>query len=64
MEHFIGQLTDQQRIKLIEFLESMTSDNWKIKTDLSKFAGSIDQDDLELMKQAIADGCEKIDTIL
>jgi len=42
----------------------MTSDNWKIKTDLSKFAGSIDQDDLELMKQAIADGCEKIDTIL
>jgi len=33
----------------------------KAKKDLLQFAGSIDQDDLELMEQAIADGCEKID---
>ncbi len=62
IEHFIGQLSDHQRIKLLEFLESMTSRKKKTKTDLSKFAGSIDKNDLELMETAIADGCEKIDT--
>lgn len=61
IEHFIGQLSDYQRIKLLEFLESMTSRKKKTKTDLSKFAGSIDQNDLELMETAIAEGCEKID---
>ena len=30
--------------------------------DLSKFTGSIDQDDLELMEQSIAEECERIDT--
>ncbi len=62
IEHFIGQLSDHQRIKLLEFLESMASEKIKTTSDLSKFAGSIDQHDLELMEQAIADGCEKIDT--
>ena len=64
IEHFLGQLSEHQKVKLLEFLESMTSSKKKTKTDLSKFAGSIDQNDLELMEQAIADGCEKIDTIL
>ncbi len=59
--HFLGQLSDHQKIKLLEFLESMTTEKKKVKRDLSRFAGSIDQDDLELMEQAIADGCEKID---
>ena len=61
IEQFIGQLSDHQKIKLLEFLESMTTEKKKAKRDLSRFAGSIDQDDLELMEQAIADGCENID---
>lgn len=61
IEHFIGQLTDYQKIKLFEFFESMTTETKKAKRDISKFAGSIDHDDLELMEQAIAHGCEKID---
>ncbi len=64
IEHFIGQLSDHQRIKLLEFLESMTSEKIKTTTDLSKHAGSIDQHDHELMEQAIAEGCEKNDTLL
>jgi hypothetical protein len=62
IEHFLGQLSDHQRIKLLEFLESLTSKKKKTEIDLSKFAGAIDQDDLELMEQAIAEGCKKIDT--
>jgi hypothetical protein len=45
----------------MEFLESMTREKKTSRVDLLKFAGSIDQDDLELMEQAIAEGCEKID---
>ena len=59
--HFLGQLSDHQKNKLLEFLESMTTEKKKAKRDLLKFAGSIDQDDLEIMEQAIAEGCEKID---
>ena len=62
IEHFLGQLSEHQKVKLLEFLESMTSEKKKTRTELSKFAGSINQDDLELMEQAIADGCEKIDS--
>jgi hypothetical protein len=61
IEHFIGQLSDHQKIKLMEFLESMTREKKTSRVDLLKFAGSIDRDDLELMEQAIAEGCEKID---
>ena len=61
IEHFIGQLSEHQKIKLLEFLESMTMEKKKARMDLEKFAGSIDRDDLELMEQAIAEGCEKID---
>jgi hypothetical protein len=61
IEHFIGQLSDYQKIKLMEFLESMTREKKTSRVDLLKFAVSIDRDDLELMEQAIAEGCEKID---
>ena len=61
IEHYLGQLSDHQKNKLLEFLESMTTEKKKAKRDLLKFAGSIDQGDLEIMEQAIAEGCEKID---
>jgi len=47
--------------KLLEFLESLVSDPKTKKQNLLRFAGSIDQADLTLMQQAIAEGCEKID---
>jgi hypothetical protein len=58
IEQSLGQLSPYQQIKLLEFVESMISAKTN-KGDLLKFAGSIDQTDLELMQQAISDGCSK-----
>jgi hypothetical protein len=48
-------------MKLLEFIESMTSYKKKGKRNLLKFAGAVEQSELQLMKDAIAEGCEKID---
>jgi len=58
IEQSLGQLSPYQQIKLLEFVESMISTKTN-KGDLLKFAGSINQTDLELMQQAISDGCSK-----
>ena len=61
IEQSLGQLNPYQQMKLLEFIESMTSYKKKGKRDLLKFAGAIEQSELKLMKDAIAEGCEKID---
>ena len=61
IEQSLGQLNPYQQMKLLEFIESITSDKKKGKGDLLKFAGAIEQSELQLMKDAIAEGCEKID---
>jgi hypothetical protein len=61
IEQSLGQLNPYQQMKLLEFIESMTSDKKKGKRNLLKFAGAIEQSELQLMKDAIAEGCEKID---
>lgn len=58
MEQSLGQLSPYQQIKLLDFIESMISAKTN-KGDLLKFAGSIRQTELELMQQAISDGCSK-----
>lgn len=61
IEQSLGQLSPYQQKKLLEFLEALVSEPKTEKQNLLRFAGSIDQADLALMQQAIADGCEKID---
>ena len=50
-------------MKLLGFIGSMTSYKKKDKGDLLKFAGTIEHSELQLMKDAIAEGCEKIDEL-
>jgi hypothetical protein len=61
IEQSLGQLSLYQQKKLLEFLESLVSEPKTKKQNLLRFAGSIDQADLAMMQQAIADGCEKIE---
>ncbi|NCU31980.1 MAG: hypothetical protein EOM23_03370 [Candidatus Moranbacteria bacterium] len=61
IEQSLGQLSLYRQKKLLEFLESLVSEPKTKKQNLLRFAGSIDQADLAMMQQAIADGCEKIE---
>jgi hypothetical protein len=60
IQHSLGQLSQYQQRKLLEFIDSMISVK-RNKGDLLKFAGSIEPDELRKMELAINEGCEKID---
>lgn len=57
----ITRLNEHQQLKLLEFVNAMLSKMEFKANHLLKFAGTIDKDDLTLMKHAIAAGCEKVD---
>ncbi len=57
----LDKLNSLQQKRLLAFIESMASQKQTTKTDLLKFAGAFDNDELELMKTAITSGCENID---
>jgi hypothetical protein len=61
IEQSLGQLNPYQQKKLLEFIDSLIEKPKKGNQNLLRFAGSIDKADLELMEQAISEGCEKID---
>ena len=59
----LDQLPSEQQLKVLEFARSLvTAPNRGVPgKDLLRFAGIIDAEDLTSMKQAIEEGCEKVD---
>lgn len=57
----VSQLDNNQQVKLLEFINSLFLNEEQETNKLLKYAGSIETDDLEKMKTAIAD-CEKNDS--
>ncbi len=61
-EH-LDQLSPTQQRQVLEFARSLVAAQIRgvPGKDLLRFAGSIDAEDLNAMKRAIDEGCEKID---
>jgi hypothetical protein len=57
----ITKLNHFQQIKLLEFINAMSGKSKAKASVLQKFAGCIEKSDLQLMKDAIARDCEKVD---
>jgi hypothetical protein len=59
----LDQLPPRQQRQVLEFARSLVATQIRgvPGKDLLHFAGSIDAEDLNAMKQAIDEGCEKID---
>ncbi|MFH0948645.1 MAG: hypothetical protein V1833_06600 [Elusimicrobiota bacterium] len=54
------ELLPPDKIKEVKDFVKFLSNQTKRKIALNQFAGSIDDEDADLMRNAIADGCEKI----
>lgn len=58
----VRALPDEEQRRVLEFVRSLrTSRIGTPGTDLLRFAGAIDRDELESMSQAIEEGCEQVD---
>ena len=59
----LDQLPPEQQQQVLAFARSLVAAQIQgvPGTDLLRFAGVIDADDLSIMRQAIEEGCEKID---
>ena len=59
----LDHLPDAEQRRVLDFARSLASNNLVgvPGKDLLRFAGLIEADDLQLMAQAIEDGCEKVD---
>ena len=57
----VDRLNDPQQRQLLEFARRLAAPAAVPGRDLLRFSGSIDQEDLEAMRRAIEDGCEKVD---
>jgi hypothetical protein len=58
----LKELTDIQKIRLIDFLEAIVGENTKKSPkNLLKFAGIISQNDLKEIQQSISQDCNTID---
>jgi len=57
----VDRLNDPQQRQLLEFARRLAALAAVPGRDLLRFSGSIDQGDLEAMRRAIEDGCEKVD---
>lgn len=58
----LKELTDLQKSRLVDFLEAILGqETKKSPRNLLKFAGSIPQDDLQLMQKSIEEDCNNID---
>ena len=55
-----GLSEDQQR-RVLDFARSLASPDGVAGRDLLRFAGAIEEEDLQTMSRAIEEGCEKID---
>ncbi len=56
----INYLSKEQKENLLRFVESLIQKPKKRDFSLIDFAGAIPPNDVELMKSAIEDGCEKV----
>jgi hypothetical protein len=57
----ISKLDTFQQIKLFEFITALTGVKEKNSQNIARYAGFISKEELNLMKQSIEEGCEKID---
>ena len=58
----LGKLPVEQQRQVLEFARTLATPLQGVRgSNLLRFAGTIDQSDLEAMSQAIKDGCERID---
>lgn len=59
----LGKLPVDKQLQVLEFARTLaTTPVQGVRgADLLRFAGTIDKSDLDIMSQAIADGCERID---
>ncbi len=59
----LGRLPVEQQRQVLEFARTLATPLLQgvRGSTLLKFAGTIDESDLEAMSQAIEDGCERID---
>lgn len=57
----LDKLDSLQRRRLLAFIESMVSSRKEEKKQMLKFAGAFEKEELELIRNAIAEGCENID---
>jgi hypothetical protein len=55
------RLNPVQKLKLADFLKTLTLSESKDQKKPMDFAGSINKEDIKLMKESIARGCERID---
>jgi len=59
----LGQLPVEQQRQVLEFARTLAAPTRQGTrgSDLLRFAGTIDESDLEAITQAIEEGCERID---
>lgn len=58
-----SQLSPEQQIAALQFVRTLsTTPQGTRGSDLMEFVGTISHEDLELMKQAIEEGCEQVDS--
>ena len=59
----LGQLAVEQQRQVLEYARTLTTPRIEgvRGSSLLRFAGTIDDSDLDAMSQAIKDGCERID---
>ncbi len=57
----VDRLDDPQRLEVLNFARRLAAPVGTPGQTLLRFAGSIPPADLEVMSQAIEDGCEKVD---
>ncbi len=59
----LGKLPVDKQRQVLEFARTLAASQFQgvRGADLLRFAGTIDRSDLDIMSQAIKDGCERID---
>jgi len=62
LQEQIALLKDEQRLRLLEFARSLSSSpaSGEAGKSLLRFAGTIDKDDLAIMKTVIEEDCELV----
>ena len=63
LHYQLEQLSTERQRQVLEFARSLVAHQLRgvPGKDLLRFAGAIHGDDLEIMRQAIEEGCEQVD---
>jgi hypothetical protein len=57
----LAGLSEDQQLRVLDFARSLAAPDRVASRDLLRFAGAIEEEDLQTMSRAIEEGCEKID---